>query len=100
MIEAEKALRPRPKTPEPTQCGPHLKHEDDISGFPVFPAGTKSLLSKHLTREVWENLKDTKDEAGVSFKLAILSGCQNTDSGIGCYAGSHSSYSAFAPLFD
>lgn len=100
MIDAEKALRPRPKTPEPTQCGAHLKKESDIIGFPIFPAGTKSLLSKHLTKEVWEQLKDAKDEAGVSFRLAILSGCQNTDSGIGCYAGSHSSYTTFAPLFD
>jgi hypothetical protein len=57
-------------------------------------------LSKHLTNEVWEQLKDAKDDAGVSFKLAILSGCQNTDSGIGCYAGSHSSYTKFASLFD
>jgi hypothetical protein len=53
-----------------------------------------------LTKEVWEKLKDVKDEAGVSVRLAILSGCQNTDSGIGCYAGSHSSYKSFAPLFD
>ena len=30
----------------------------------------------------------------------ILSGCQNVDSGIGCYAGSHDSYSTFANLFD
>ena len=54
MIDSEKALRPRPKTPEPTQCGPHLKKEGDITGFPVFPPSTKSLLSKHLTKEVWE----------------------------------------------
>ena len=30
----------------------------------------------------------------------ILSGCQNVDSGIGCYAGSHDSYYTFANLFD
>ena len=30
----------------------------------------------------------------------ILSGCQNTDSGIGCYAGSHDSYTTFSDLFD
>ena len=30
----------------------------------------------------------------------ILSGCQNVDSGIGCYAGSHDSYYTFADLFD
>ena len=60
----------------------------------------KSLLSKNLTRELWEELKDTKDAHGFTFKEAILSGCQNVDSGIGCYAGSLDSYSAFAGLFD
>ena len=71
-----------------------------ITGFPIFPEGTTSLLSKYLTREIWNELKDKKDSAGFSFKEAILSGCQNTDSGIGIYAGSHDSYTAFAPLFD
>lgn len=108
MIAKEKELRPKveqavekvKKEKEACNCGPHLKKPEDINGFPVFPAGTKSLLSKHLTKDVWKQLKNTKDSAGVSFKLAILSGCQNTDSGIGCYAGSHQSYEAFAPLFD
>ena len=45
-------------------------------------------------------MKDTKDESGVSFKLCILSGCQNVDSGVGVYAGSHSSYKCFSSLFD
>tara|TARA_B110000305_G_C18892026_1_gene382306 strand:+ start:248 stop:454 length:207 start_codon:yes stop_codon:yes gene_type:complete len=30
----------------------------------------------------------------------ILSGCQNIDSGIGIYAGSHDSYTTFAEVFD
>ena len=85
---------------EETKCGPHLKKPEDITGFPVFPAGTKSLLSKCLTKELWEQLKDVKDKSGVSFRTAILSGCQNTDSGIGVYAGSHDSYTTFAPLMD
>ena len=82
------------------QCGPHLKNPDQLTGFPVFPEGTKSLLCKNLTRDIWNQLKDTKDAHGVSFKTAILSGCQNIDSGIGVYAGSHDSYTAFAPLMD
>jgi len=82
------------------QCGSHLKTPEQITGFPVFPEGTKSLLSKHLTRDVWAQLKDVQDDVGVSFPICILSGCQNVDSGIGAYAGSHSSYYKFAPLFD
>jgi len=30
----------------------------------------------------------------------ILSGCQNVDSGIGVYAGSHDAYYSFENLFD
>jgi len=81
-------------------CGPFLKNPEDINGFPEFPAGTKSSLSVHLTKKVWDELKDAKDSEGVSFKTCILSGCQNVDSGIGCYAGSHKGYTEFASLFD
>jgi creatine kinase/arginine kinase len=45
-------------------------------------------------------VKDKKDKAGFSFREAIFSGCKNTDSGIGCYAGSHDSYKTFAAFFD
>ncbi len=84
-----------------THAGPWVKHVDDIKGYPVFPDEYKqSLLSKALTREVYEELKGKKDAQGVSFETCILSGVQNVDSGIGCYAGSHDSYTTFAPLFD
>lgn len=85
--------------PADVMCGPHLKTTDDLSGFPIFPEGTTSLLSKYLTREIWDELKDAKDSDGVSFKHCILSGCQNVDSAIGVYAGSADSYQAFAKLF-
>lgn len=90
------------KTPdaEPVKVGSHLTSAEDLTGLPVFPEGTKSLLSKYLTPAVWRQLKDKKDKHGFSFKQAIFSGCKNTDSGIGVYAGSHDSYTAFAPLFD
>ena len=68
--------------------------------MPYFPAGTKSLLAKHLTKDVWEKLHDKKDEFGYTFKEAIFSGCKNTDSSIGVYCGSHQGYYAFAPLLD
>ena len=105
MIAKEKELGggAQPSAPaveEEVKCGPHLKNPDQLTGFPVFPEGTKSLLCKNLTRDIWNQLKDTKDAHGVSFKTAILSGCQNIDSGIGVYAGSHDSYTAFAPLMD
>jgi len=71
-----------------------------LIGFPIFPEGTKSLLKKHLSKEIWNELKGKQDKVGFSLKAAIFSGCKNTDSGIGVYAGSHDSYAAFASLFD
>ena len=72
----------------------------DLTGFPVFPLGTKSLLSKTLTRSMWNQLQNEADAHGFPFRDAIFSGCKNTDSGIGVYAGSHDSYRKFAALFD
>lgn len=84
-----------------THCGPWLKHPLDLVDFPEFPAEyQQSLLCKALNKQVWDELKDKSDAAGVSFKTCVLSGCQNVDSGIGAYAGSHDSYTTFAPLFD
>ena len=74
---------------------------EDLKDFDkLFPAGTNSALSRNLTKEIWEEYKDQKDEAGVSFKTCIFSGVKNLDSGIGLYAGSHNSYTKFEKLFD
>jgi hypothetical protein len=96
---------PNIQKPEPeegrTHCGHWIKHADDLVDFPKFPAGyTQSLVCQYLTKEIWDEYKDKKDDMGVSFKTCIVSGCQNVDSGIGCYAGSHSSYKAFPKFFD
>jgi len=111
MIEAEKkiAAAAAPKAavaPAPAvatanvKAGPHLKKPEDITGFVEFPAGTTSLVSKYCTKTVYDKYKGKKDKAGVSFEQMILSGSQNIDSGIGCYAGSHDSYTTFCDLFD
>jgi len=71
-----------------------------LTGFPVFPPGTKSLLSKNLTRDIWEHYAGQCDPFGFPFQDAIFSGCKNVDSGIGVYAGSHDSYATFSGLFD
>lgn len=57
-------------------------------------------MSKCLTKETWDALKDAKDKHDFTFKQAIFSGCKNVDSGIGVYAGSHDSYTAFDKLMD
>ena len=105
MIQKEMELMPKEEAKsaadeKDVECGSHLKKTSDLTGFPVFPPGTKSLLCKHLSKDIWSKYKDQKDKFGYTFKEAILSGCQNVDSGIGLYAGSHDSYTAFADLFD
>jgi hypothetical protein len=103
MIEAEKKLEasaPKPVAGAGVKAGPHLKKPEDITGMVEFPAGTKSLLCKYLSKDIYTKFADTKDKAGVSFKQMILSGSQNVDSGIGIYAGSHDSYKTYAEIFD
>ena len=81
-------------------CSDKLNSPDDLTGLPQFPAGTKSLLSKHLNKAIWNKYHDKTDACGVSFKTCVFSGCKNVDSGIGCYAGSADSYTAFSDFFD
>ena len=104
MIDAEKALMPRPQTPPEDMSKPNvgdfLKTPDDLKSLPRFPPGTNSALSKNLSKDVWDKCKDLKDAHGFTFKRAIFSGCKNVDSGIGVYAGSHDSYKTFSPLMN
>ena len=63
MIEREKELGGGATTAsaaaeEEVKAGDHLKKPEDLSGFPVFPEGTKSLLSKYLSKDIWNELKD------------------------------------------
>merc|ERR1719272_1628032 len=84
-----------------THCGPWLKTGDDLQNFPMFPeAHQKSAVARLLSEDDWNKYKDVSDNCGVSFKTCLLSGCQNVDSGIGCYAGSHDSYKTFSDFFD
>jgi len=68
--------------------------------YPHFPDDCTSLLSKYLTHEVFESLKDKKTSSGFTIEQAINSGVINLDSGIGVYAGDQESYGVFAALFD
>jgi hypothetical protein len=78
-----------------------FKSADELKDYDTFfQKGTKSALSKCLTKEIWEEYKDMSCKAGVSFKTCIFSGIKNQDSGIGVYAGSHDSYITFNKLFD
>jgi hypothetical protein len=67
---------------------------------PVFPENCKSMAKEFLTDEMWELLKDVKDEHGYTLVQLVNSGVKNPDSNIGVYVGSADSYRAFAPFLD
>jgi hypothetical protein len=108
MIKAEndlelKSIACKDKTHDHTKeckAGSHLKKPEDITNFPIFPAGTSSSLARFMTEKIYLQYHGQKDKSGVSFEQMILSGCMNVDSGIGVYAGSHDAYSTFSKLFD
>lgn len=68
--------------------------------YPSFPKECSSLLSKHLTSDIFETLKDKTTANGFTLEQAINSGVKNLDSGIGVYAGDKESYDMFGSLLD
>ena len=73
MITRELELTPA-LVEKDVNAGVNLKKPEDLSGFPIFPDGTKSLLKKYLTRDIWNKYKDEKDAHGFSFKERNLVG--------------------------
>lgn len=68
--------------------------------YPMSIEDSSSLLAKHLTKEIFEKLRDKRTVNDYTLAQAINSGVQNPDSGTGVYAGDEQSYEMFAPLFD
>lgn len=66
MISKEKELQTA-NGPKTMEVGSHLKKAEELVAFPKFPAGTHSLLMKHLTPEMWQKYHDKKDKHGFSF---------------------------------
>lgn len=78
-----------------------FKSQEELVDYNTFfLEGTKSSLSRNMTKEIWEEYKDQSCDSGVTFKTCIFSGIKNQDSGIGLYAGSHQAYTKFDKLFD
>ncbi|WP_324172531.1 phosphagen kinase [Sulfurimonas sp.] len=71
-----------------------------LQEYPKSLEGSKSLLAKYLSKEVFEELKDKVTSNGFTLTQVINSGVQNPDSGIGAYVGDEESYEVFASLFD
>ena len=60
----------------------------------------KSLLKKHFTKDVLDQLKYKKTRLGATLYDVIRSGVFNLDAGVGVYAPDAESYKTFSPLFD
>lgn len=61
---------------------------------------SKSMLKKHLTKDVMDQLKGKKTKLGATLLDVIRSGVANPDSSIGVYAADKDCYKVFASLFD
>lgn len=71
------------------------------AGFTKLAASdSKSLLKKHLTREIFDKTKNLKTSLGSTLLDCIQSGVENLDSGFGIYAPDAEAYALFAPIFD
>jgi len=73
------------------------------AGFKKLEEATdcKSLLKKHLTKEVFDETKNlTTPSFGSSLLDVIQSGVANLDSGVGIYAPDAEAYTTFKALFD
>ena len=55
--ELEKAAGGASAAGGSVKAGPHLKKPEDITGLVEFPEGTKSLVCKYLTPEVYNKYK-------------------------------------------
>ncbi len=66
----------------------------------LFPGKPGGLVNKHLTRELFEYLKNRQTENGFTLEQAVKSGIDNPDSNIGLYAGDAESYRLFSDVFE
>ena len=72
----------------------------DHTSFPPFDQLCSSLLRRHLSKQLFEQLKTQVTKNGFTLAQAINSGVVNQDSGVGVYAGDAESYQLFSSLFD
>ena len=76
------------------------QQSSDELAYPEFKDNCKSALRRHLTKDVFDQLKSVKTSRGVTLKEIINSGVVNQDSSIGVYVGDEESYSAFGALIN
>mmetsp|Transcript_10967 Transcript_10967/g.15138 ORF Transcript_10967/g.15138 Transcript_10967/m.15138 type:complete len:433 (+) Transcript_10967:96-1394(+) len=93
---------------------PYLKYGGSYSGdikdtasfkyvsydsMPVFGSDHKSLMSKHLTKELFYNLNNKKTSKGYTLSNAIMTGVVTPHLGVGATAGDEESWELFRDLY-
>ncbi|KAF1325121.1 Creatine kinase, mitochondrial precursor, partial [Globisporangium splendens] len=71
-----------------------------LAGFPQFTPAHRSLMAKHLTRDVYAKLKDARTSTGYTLDRAVQTGVDNPHLGVGITAGDEESYHIFKDIFD
>ncbi|XP_022093137.1 arginine kinase-like isoform X2 [Acanthaster planci] len=67
--------------------------------YPNFD-GHKSLLSQHLTKDLYIKLRDVQTESGFTLDRVIQNGVDNADFHLGILAGDEQTYEVFKELLD
>lgn len=71
-----------------------------IITYPKFEADCNSLLKKHLTREIWANMKKKTTTKGGNIQLCVKSGVsQPKECSIGVMATDDEAFKVFGDLF-
>merc|ERR1719430_2323202 len=77
------------------------KYQKQYFGDFPFIASQHSLVAKHVTKDVWEQLKGIKTKtSGFTLIQAIACAVEFDNQHCGIYAGDWDSYKDFAPVFD
>merc|ERR1712079_819026 len=87
---------------EKSEAQPEYKAMEAVTGGP-FPKiqSAHSLVAKHVSEPVWNQLKDIKTEtSGFTLIQAIACAVEFDNQHCGIYAGDWDSYKDFAPVFD
>lgn len=70
-----------------------------IINFPKFEDDCHSLLKRHLTREVWSNMKKKNTSKGGNIQMCVKGGVQRPNCEIGVMATDEEAYKQFNDLF-
>lgn len=109
---AEKIVKNREKMDkdEALEAGPHIRSIANITGFINFKkldnskgdynSASGSILSKVLTKEIFDKYRFVQDNQNIFFESNILSGCQDLLSVVGAVAPTLDAYTVFSDLYD